>query len=99
VLRHIAAASTTHEGALFVRILEDYFEVEGPSGVYQCLVHEPLVANLFEYRSLLGIRRLPEVLLQPIICSVLAGLNFLYSQAHVIYTGKFSRVEARKLQY
>jgi serine/threonine-protein kinase SRPK3 len=88
VLRHIAATKTKHAGALFVRTMHASFEFEGPTGVHQCLVQEPLLASLYDLQNTLNPKSLTEDMLKTALQQIFSGLDYLHSEAHVIHTGK-----------
>lgn len=88
MLRHIAATQMKHSGAFFIRTMQDSFEIEGPTGVHQCLVQEPLLASLYDLQNTLNPKSLTEDMLKTALQQVFAGLNYLHSEAHVIHTGK-----------
>ncbi|RDL37342.1 uncharacterized protein BP5553_04775 [Venustampulla echinocandica] len=86
VLRHIAATQTKHSGAFFVRTMQASFEIEGPTGVHQCLVQEPLLASLSDLQNTLNPTSLTEDILKTALQQIFAGLDYLHSDAHVIHT-------------
>jgi hypothetical protein len=63
--KHIAASQSEHSGAFFVRTMQDSFEIEGPAGVHQCLVQEPLLASLYDLQFTLTPKSLSEGMLKP----------------------------------
>lgn len=65
----------------------DNFEVTGPKGTYQCVVHEPLLTSVLHFQAGFDPPSLPEDLLKGLLQQVLLALDYLHTEANVIHTG------------
>ncbi|KAI5276006.1 protein kinase [Aureobasidium subglaciale] len=73
-----------------IRVALDDFEVEGPSGSYQCLIYTALGMNYIEFRNRIPGQAFSAELLQQSLLMVLLGLDLLH-QAGVLHTGQSTR--------
>lgn len=92
IYNHLAKLKSSHTGSLLVRSTRDHFEIESvdESSYHQYLVHEPLAMTLFELRNRVAGKVLLENLLKPTLIHILLALDFLHTEAGVIYTGENS---------
>ena len=67
----------------------DNFEVTGPKGTYQCVVHEPLLTSVLHFQAGFDPPSLPEDLLKGLLQQVLLALDYLHTEANVIHTGLY----------
>ena len=89
VLEHISNIKTQHPGSIIVRKMLGHFELSGPSGTHQCIVHESLLTSLLHFQATLDAKSLPENLLKGALQLLLEALDFLHTEAHVIHTGLY----------
>ena len=91
---HLNTITTSNLGGSLVRELLDSFRVTGPTGEYQCLVHEPLGMSMETLRQLSPGRKLPENVLKFFLIHLLRALDFLHTDAEMIHAGikHFTRV-------
>ena len=87
VLEHLSNIKTDHPGRGSVRTMLDNFEVTGPKGTCQCVVHEPLLTSVLHLQAGLDPPSLPEDLLKGLLQQVLLALDYLHTEANVIHTG------------
>jgi serine/threonine-protein kinase SRPK3 len=87
ILKHLATVKTDHPGHELVRLMLDTFEIDGPKGNYQCIVHEPLLTSLLHFQATLNPTSLPEDLLKGTLQQLLLALDYLHTDARVIHTG------------
>ena len=90
IYKEINNLQTTHEGQKYVRKMYDSFQVRGPHGTHECLVHEPLGISLGELKV-----HCPDELFSPqhirvFLRYILSGLQFLHKEADIIHTGTLS---------
>ncbi|KAL3475675.1 kinase-like domain-containing protein [Aspergillus californicus] len=86
VLKHLSSVKTCHPGSALVRTMIEEFEIAGPRGNHQCIVHEPLLTRLLHFQATLNPKSLPEDLLKGALQQLLLALDYLHSEAHVIHT-------------
>lgn len=88
-MTHLASIQTHHPGKDKIRMAEEMFEINGPSGQpHQCLVHEPLVTSILHFQSALPDKSLPEDMLKPLLREIFTALDFMHSEADAIHTGR-----------
>lgn len=87
MLKHLSSVKTHHPGSSLVRKMIEEFKITGPGGSHQCIVYEPLLMSLLYFQATLNPQSLPEDLLKGALQQLLLALDYLYSEAHVIYTG------------
>lgn len=66
----------------------DSFEIAGPFGLHRCLVHQPLGMSLHDLQMRARNQVFNKDVLRTSIHQLLAALDFLHTQAHIIHTGK-----------
>ncbi|KAI9039616.1 uncharacterized protein KD926_009208 [Aspergillus affinis] len=86
VQEHLSRIKSDHPGSSLVRKMIDKFELTGPSGTHQCVVHEPLLTSLLHFQATLDPSSLPEDLLKGALQQLLLALVYLHSEAHVVHT-------------
>lgn len=77
---------STHPGRHCIRNALDFFSLQGPEGEYQCLVHEPMLENTYELLFRNPTHRFTEDLLKLFLYRLLAALDYLHTDAHLIHT-------------
>ncbi|KAI0080949.1 CMGC/SRPK protein kinase [Panus rudis PR-1116 ss-1] len=86
VLKYLSTIRTKHAGATLVRRMLDEFQVTRDNKKYQAIVHLPMAATLGGFRNMLSKKKLPDVLLKPLLQYLLIALDFLHSEAKVVHT-------------
>ena len=97
VYKHINSLRSEHQGGCNVRKLLESFEIERPHGKHICLVLQPLGISLGELRKLTPDGVFELDLISQTIRPILAGLQFLHREAHVIHTGELQPFETSLL--
>ena len=91
VYQRITNGLRRHPGRDAVRSLLDVFQLSGPDGEHQCLVHPPLWENIQTFLARNPIGRLPNPVLAIVLQRLFQALDYLHNECGVIHTGK-SRV-------
>ncbi|EEQ31592.1 hypothetical protein McanMca71_006105 [Microsporum canis] len=86
VLEYLASLKSSHPGKYKIRTMLDAFEISGPDGPHQCLVHEPLLMSVQHLQASFLDKRLTEDMLKPLLRELFTTLDYLHSEAHVIHT-------------
>lgn len=86
---HLKSLQSDHAGQLCLRPLCEVFQVQSPDGqsTHTCLVHPPLGISLDQLSPLLPNGVMSSGVLRVTMRNVLAALDFLHTEAHVIHTG------------
>ncbi|GBE89340.1 hypothetical protein SCP_1600010, partial [Sparassis crispa] len=84
--RHIAAAKPGHPGLEYVRLVQDSFEILGPSGPHLCLVYKPMREPLWLLQRRMPGGVFPMKLLGFVLKFLLTGLSYLHNECNVIHT-------------
>lgn len=69
-------------------MLLDSFEVAGPHGPHFCLVHTPLGMSLYDLKMRARDKVFSKDVLRSSVRQLLAALDYLHNEAHVIHTGE-----------
>lgn len=69
-------------------MLLDSFEVAGPHGRHVCLVHQPLGMSLYDLKMRARGKVFSKDVLKTAVRKLLAALDYLHKEAHVIHTGE-----------
>lgn len=88
ISQHIAGLRSEHEGRAYVRLVQDWFQIQGILGDHLCLVFEPLREPIWLLGRHLGSKGVPPQVLKAFLRVILCGLDFLHSECHVMHTGK-----------
>lgn len=90
IYNHLNQIHSNHAGRRCLRKLLDSFEVTGPHGRHLCLVHQPLGMSLYDLqiRARLNDKYITKEILRPSMRQLLAALDYLHRDAHVIHTGR-----------
>ncbi|KAF1347475.1 hypothetical protein BDV97DRAFT_390872 [Delphinella strobiligena] len=86
VLKELAQLKSKHKGQMITRAVLDSFEIAGPSGRHICLVHKTLLMSLHSFQFLSEEKILPMRPFKAAIYDVLLALDYLHSEADMIYT-------------
>ncbi|KAK4989742.1 hypothetical protein LTR66_006998 [Elasticomyces elasticus] len=86
---HLDQIKTSHPGAQLIRSRLDSFEVNGPHGRHNCIVHKPLQVDLASLQRDYPRRRYDAELLRVALIYTLHALDFLHTEANVIHTGLY----------
>ncbi|KAG4429982.1 hypothetical protein IFR05_014532 [Cadophora sp. M221] len=79
-------SSSKHPGRGAVRELLDSFNVAGPDGHHQCLVHPPLWESVLTFLHRNSVRRLPAPVLAFVLRRLFLALDFLHTECQIIHT-------------
>ena len=93
VLRHLRTIKTNHPGSFLIRQMLDEFQVDKKNGEFVCSVHPPLAISVKSFRKLLPERALPVYLVKLVLKHLSRSLDFLHTEARVIHTGTFNRMQ------
>ncbi|CAK96657.1 uncharacterized protein An08g08770 [Aspergillus niger] len=86
ISQHIAGLRSEHEGRAYVRLVQDWFQIQGILGDHLCLVFEPLREPIWLLGRHLGSKGVPPQVLKAFLRVILCGLDFLHSECHVMHT-------------
>ncbi|KAH9868317.1 hypothetical protein J1614_007389 [Plenodomus biglobosus] len=86
VYKRIENSSKGHPGHRAVRSLLDSFDVDGPNGRHQCLVHPPLWESILDIRHRNPVRRLPEPVVALVLQRLFQALDLLHTKCYVAHT-------------
>lgn len=71
-------------------MLLDSFEISGLHGKHICLVHPPLGMSLHDLKMRARGKVFNKYVLRTSLRQLLAALDFLHKEAHIIHTGAFN---------
>jgi serine/threonine-protein kinase SRPK3 len=86
VYKRIEKFSQNHPGRNAIRSLLDSFDVSGPHGRHQCLVHPPLWDSVLGLRHRNPLQRLPEPVIAFVIKRLFLALDLLHRECHIAHT-------------
>ncbi|KAK4149514.1 kinase-like domain-containing protein [Chaetomidium leptoderma] len=86
VYQRISNGPRRHPGRDAVRSLLDVFQLAGPDGEHQCLVHPPLWENLRTFLARNPVGRLPKPVLAIVLYRLFQALDYLHNECRVIHT-------------
>ena len=89
IYQRINQTQSSHSGRTCIRTLLDSFEILGPNGKHICLVHQPLGMSLHDLKMQAQGKVFSKEVLRVSIRQLLAALDFLHKDAHIIHTGDF----------
>lgn len=89
IYRQIATSAAKHPGREAIRSLLDSFDISGPGGVHQCLIHYPLWESTLTFLHRNPVRRLPSPVLAFILRRLFHALAFLHEECKIIHTGRY----------
>ncbi|KAL4813556.1 kinase-like domain-containing protein, partial [Aspergillus spinulosporus] len=75
-----------HAGATLIRKALDDFQITSAEGGFQCLVHPPLGMSLYDFRTHLRDKVLPEAMVKLTLVHLLLALDYLHTEAGIIHT-------------
>lgn len=78
---------SSHPGRRYVRTMLDSFQIQGPQGYHQCLVHRPLWQSMFSLQHRNPRHRFTEQLLRAMLLHLFVALDYVHSSCHLIHTG------------
>ena len=73
-----------------MRPLLDFFQLTGPDGEHQCLVHPPLWENVRTFLARNPVGRLPKPVLGIVLYRLFQALDYLHNECRIVHTGKFT---------
>ncbi|KAF4468070.1 CMGC SRPK kinase [Fusarium albosuccineum] len=86
VYKRMETASKSHPGRDAIRPLLDSFNLDGPDGQHQCLVHTAMWDTLLDFLHRNPIRRLPSPVLAFTLKRLFLALDFLHTECNIIHT-------------
>ncbi|TKA70545.1 hypothetical protein B0A49_05806, partial [Cryomyces minteri] len=86
ISQHLATTNPTHKGFPIVRTIISSFEAVSPDGTHMCLVYEPMREPFWLFQRRFKDHNVPLVLLKVHIKILLAGLDYLHSECHIVHT-------------
>ncbi|KAI9705785.1 MAG: hypothetical protein M1820_005033 [Bogoriella megaspora] len=89
ISNHIKSAKPDDPGLLFVRTVDESFEISGPNGSHLCLVFEPMREPIWLLRRRLGLDSVTKEslpLFKLYIIVLLGGLDYLHTKCKIIHT-------------
>ncbi|KXN92839.1 Serine/threonine-protein kinase SRPK [Leucoagaricus sp. SymC.cos] len=86
IYKRIRKASKKHPGRWAVRSLLESFDVNGPEGQHQCLVHPPLLESVRTFLRRNDERRPPALIVAYVLKRLFLALDFLHEECHVAHT-------------
>ncbi|KAG2019404.1 hypothetical protein GB937_004946 [Aspergillus fischeri] len=81
ISRHISQLKSSHQGREYVRVANEFFDIQGPYGEHTCLVFDPLREPLWLLGRHLGRIGVPPNVLKAFLRLLLHGLDFLHTDA------------------
>lgn len=90
IYNRLEAGPKSHLGYGAVRSLHDSFDVDGPYGYHNCLVHPPLSESVASFVRRNHPEGLPAPLMALVLKRLFSALDFLHRECQVIHTGRFS---------
>ncbi|KAH6627486.1 kinase-like domain-containing protein [Chaetomium tenue] len=86
VYQRISEGPPSHPGRGSVRQLLDTFQLEGPDGEHQCLVHPPLFETLLTFLARNpAVGRLPKLMLAVVLHRLFLALDYLHNGCGIIH--------------
>ncbi|PYI02369.1 kinase-like protein [Aspergillus sclerotiicarbonarius CBS 121057] len=75
-----------HAGAKLIRKALDSFQITSTEGNFGCLVHPPLGMSLYDFRTQLRAKVLPERIVKLTLVHLLLALDYLHTEAGIVHT-------------
>lgn len=95
--RHLNSLSVAnHAGVKLIRKTLDSFHISSAEGTFPCLVHPPLGMSMYEFRTQLREKVLPEEIVKLTLMHLLLALDYLHTEAGIVHTGMTSNLHCRK---
>ncbi|OGM47773.1 protein kinase [Aspergillus bombycis] len=76
-----------HAGAKLIRKALDSFQITSKEGTFGCLVHPTLGMSLYDFRTQLRAKVLPEKIVKLTLMHLLLALDYLHTEAGIVHTG------------
>ena len=70
-----------------IRKALDSFQITFAEGNFECLVHPPLGMSLYDFRTQLRAKVLPEKIVKLTLVHLLLALDYLHVEAEIVHTG------------
>ncbi|KAH6614661.1 kinase-like domain-containing protein [Chaetomium sp. MPI-SDFR-AT-0129] len=86
VYQRIETGPKRHPGRAAIRSLLDVFQLDGPDGQHECLVHPPLWESVRTFLTRNPIGRLPSPVLAIVLLRVFHALDYLHNECKIIHT-------------
>ncbi|KOC13626.1 putative CDK4/6 [Aspergillus flavus AF70] len=75
-----------HAGVKLIRKALDSFQITFAEGNFECLVHPPLGMSLYDFRTQLRAKVLPEKIVKLTLVHLLLALDYLHVEAEIVHT-------------
>ncbi|KAE8421581.1 kinase-like protein [Aspergillus pseudocaelatus] len=75
-----------HAGVKLIRTALDSFQITSPEGSFGCLVHPPLGISLYDFRTQLRAKVLPEKIVKLALVHLLLALDYLHIETGIVHT-------------
>ncbi|KAB8244454.1 kinase-like protein [Aspergillus flavus] len=75
-----------HAGVKLIRKALDSFQITFAEGNFECLVHPPLGMSLYDFRTQLRAKVLPEKIVKLTLVHLLLALDYLHVVAEIVHT-------------
>ncbi|KAL4783324.1 kinase-like protein [Aspergillus varians] len=85
IYNHLNSINVDHAGGTLVRNALDSFQIPSAQGNFGCLVHPPLGMSLYDFRTQLRAKVLPEKIVKLALIHLLLALDFLHVEARIVH--------------
>ncbi|KAB8276598.1 kinase-like domain-containing protein [Aspergillus minisclerotigenes] len=87
IYHHLNSLNTVdHAGVKLIRKALDSFQITSAEGNFGCLVHPPLGMSLYDFRTQLRAKVLPEKIVKLTLVHLLLALDYLHVEAGIVHT-------------
>ncbi|KAK5168829.1 uncharacterized protein LTR77_006138 [Saxophila tyrrhenica] len=88
MLRHLESTSEAgdHPGLDFIRLADDIFEADGPTGRHHCIAMKPQGVSVRTLQEFYPDERLPKLLVRSLVHRLLFAIDWLHSRCQTIHT-------------
>lgn len=83
------AAEDDHPGLLFTRLVDDIFEINGPSGRHYCIAMKPQAGSLRGLQETFPNAKVPKLLVRSLIHRLFFSVNWLHANCTTIHAGRW----------
>jgi hypothetical protein len=91
IYQHLQSIVTDHSGQESIRALSDSFKLQGPHGLHDVFVFQPLGFSLSDFQTTQPNKVFTRDLAVGVLCQVLPALDYLHKVANVTHTGEASQ--------
>jgi non-specific serine/threonine protein kinase len=90
IYQHLKTIALDHSGRYNIRTLSDSFKLQGPLGLHDVFVFQPLGFSLSDFQTTQPNEVFSRDLAIEALCQVLPALDYLHKVANVTHTGEAS---------